>query len=338
MADATARARFVWHELITTDTKSAAAFFTKVVGWKTQTWPQNPDYTLFMSGGRMMAGLMSLPADAAAMHMPPNWLSYVSSPNVDETAKRAEVLGGKVVKAPTDIPTVGRFVVLQDPQGAVFAAFTPNPGGAAPSDTPAVGDFSWHELATTDWQGALAFYNGLFGWDATESMDMGPEMGTYQMYGWKGQTLGGMFNKSKQMPGPPSWLPYIKVKDSKTAANTAKKAGGQIINGPMQVPGGGWIAQGIDLQGAVFAVHSEPAAAKPQAAKPTTKKAAARKKSAPAKAAKAAKKAKPAKAKKSAKKASAARKAAPAKKASAKKTGAKKAGKAPAKRRAGKKR
>jgi predicted enzyme related to lactoylglutathione lyase len=145
----------------------------------------------------------------------------------------------------------------------VFAAFTP-----APSDTSAAppSDFSWHELATTDQRAALAFYQQLFGWEATSSMDMGPGMGVYQMFGWGGQPAGGIFTKPAQMPGPPSWLPYIKVPDSKKTAASVKKQGGKIINGPMEVPGGDWIAQGMDLQGAMFAVHSAKSAAASQPA------------------------------------------------------------------------
>jgi predicted enzyme related to lactoylglutathione lyase len=114
-------------------------------------------------------------------------------------------------------------------------------------------------------------------------MDMGPGMGVYQMFGWGGQSAGGIFTKPAQMPGPSSWLPYIKVSDSKKTAATVTKQGGKIINGPMEVPGGDWIAQGMDLQGAMFAVHSvksaaasrsasaaRPAKAK-RAAKPTKK-------------------------------------------------------------------
>jgi predicted enzyme related to lactoylglutathione lyase len=293
MSDAM-RCRFVWHELMTTDTRSAGSFFSKVVGWKTEAWPNNPSYTLFKAGGQIMAGLMALPEDALAMHVPPNWLSYVGVSNVDDSARKAESLGGKVVKAPSDIPTVGRFAVIQDPQGATLALFTPLAGAPAPTDAaPAIGDFSWHELVTTDWRAALTFYKALFGWEATESMDMGPDMGTYQMFGWKGKTLGGMFNKPAQMPGPPAWLPYIKVKDAKAAAATVKKLGGKIMNGPMEVPGGDLIAQGMDLQGGVFAVHSAKpaAAAKPAAsAKPAARKKAPAKKKPAAKAKPAAKK------------------------------------------------
>ena len=287
MPDVTARGRFVWHELMTTDTKSAAGFFTKVIGWKTQAWAQDPSYTMFVVKGRPMAGLMLLPEEAKAMGAPPNWLTYIGTPNVDETAQQAAALGGKILRQPADIPTIGRFAVIADPQGAVFAAFTPAQGSQA-DVPPAVGDFSWHELATSDWRAALTFYQRLFGWEETNSMDMGPEMGTYQMYGWKGKTLGGMFDKSKQMPGPPSWLPYIMVTDSKQAAATVKKLGGKIMNGPMEVPGGDWIAQGMDLQGAMFAVHSLKPAAKKEPVKPKTAKKGAGKK--PVKKAKPAKK------------------------------------------------
>jgi predicted enzyme related to lactoylglutathione lyase len=251
---------------MTTNTKSAAGFFSKVVSWKTQAWEHDPSYTMFVANGRRMAGLMLLPEDAKAMGAPPSWITYIGTPDVDETARQAASLGGKILKPATDIPRVGRFAVIQDPQGAVFSAFAP--AEAPQSDAePTIGDFSWHELPTTDWRAALTFYQQLFGWEGTSSMDMGPEMGTYQMYGLKGKTLGGMFNKPKQMSGPPAWLPYIKVADAKKAAETVKRLGGQVVNGPMEVPGGDLIAQGVDLQGAMFAVHSAKPVAKKSAGK-----------------------------------------------------------------------
>jgi len=271
MSDATIRGRFVWHELMTTDTKSASAFFSRIVGWKTRAWDQDPSYTMFVVKGRPTAGLMLLPESARQMGAPPSWVTYIGTPDVDETARQAVALGGKIMKQPADIPTIGRFAIIQDPQGAVFAAFTPVQ--AAPSTAPpTVDDFSWHELATTDWRAALTFYQRLFGWEETNSMDMGPEMGTYQMYGWKGKAIGGMFNQSKQMSGPPFWLPYIKVADSKKVAGTVKTLAGKVLHGPTEVPGGDWIVQGMDLQGAVFAVHSSKRAARSEPVKAKTPK------------------------------------------------------------------
>jgi uncharacterized protein len=277
MSDVTIRGRFLWHELQTSDTASAAGFFTKVASWKTQPMEGNDSYTLFLAGGQRVAGLMLLPEEAKAMGAPPNWLTYVGTPDVDGTVKQAESLGAKILKTPTDIPSVGRFAVLRDPQGAVFALYTPKQ--APPDGAPGVGDFSWHELATTDWRAALTFYQRLFGWEETSSMDMGPEMGIYQMYGRKGQTLGGMFTKPKQVPGPAFWLPYIKVADARKTAATSTSLGGKLVNGPMQVPGGDWVATAMDLQGAVFAVHSvtpKPAVKAPGAGKTASKKAAAK--------------------------------------------------------------
>src|SRR5437773_1647582 len=97
------RGRFVWHELMTTDLKSATAFFTKVVGWKTQSWDQNPSYTMFVFNKRPMAGLMLLPEEAKAMGAPPHWLSYIGTPDVDATAREAAALGATILKQPTDI-------------------------------------------------------------------------------------------------------------------------------------------------------------------------------------------------------------------------------------------
>ncbi len=325
MSDASVRGRFLWHELLTTNTTSAAGLYTKLIGWKTQGWEHDPKYTLFMYGPHQpMAGLMALPAEAKAVGAPPNWLSYIGTPDVDDTVRQAVAIGGKVLKAAETVPIVGRFAVLQDPQGAVFGVYTPETTPKA-DGTPGLGDFSWHELATTDWRAALSFYQRLFGWAETNAMDMGPDMGTYQMYGLKGSTFGGMFNKPAQMPGPPHWLPYIKVADSKKVAAMAGRLGAKIVNGPMEVPGGDWIAQGMDLEGAVFAVHSvksaaaapapaaKPAArtsaskAKPKAKAKTKPKAKAKPKAKP----KAKKKARPAKKK-------AARKAKPRRKARAK--------------------
>jgi predicted enzyme related to lactoylglutathione lyase len=299
MPSPTYRDPFVWHELMTSDVDAALAFYQKVIGWTKQ--PHDPSYTMLVAKTGPIAGVMLLPEEAKAMGSPPCWLIYIGTPDVDETSRRAADLGGTVLRAPADIPEVGRFAVLADPQGAVFAAFTPkNMSMNVPRAD--IGGFSWHELATTDWQAALDFYQRLFGWEKTEATDMGP-LGTYQMYGLDGHTLGGIYNKPASMAAPPHWLAYIKVPDAKKTAGMARANGGQVLNGPMEVPGGDWTAQCMDPQGVVFAVHSTKPAVKaapaPKAAakKPAAKKAAAKKRPAKKAAAK-----KPPKKKKAAKK------------------------------------
>jgi hypothetical protein len=120
---------------------------------------------------------------------------------------------------------------------------------------PVPGGWSWHELATTDREGAFKFYSALFGWVKTGDMDMG-EAGIYQMYGLGEIPMGGIYNKTHEMPVS-NWLPYAMVPNADDAAATAKKQGGTILVGPMEVPGGDRIAMMLDPQGAAFAVHSK---------------------------------------------------------------------------------
>lgn len=267
MADATIRGRFVWHELMTTDSKAAADFYARVIGWKVKPWEQNPSYLMMSMGSAPMAGVFPRPDEAS--ETPPLWYTYMATPDVDATSRQAEALGGKVMRAPSDIPTIGRFSIIRDPQGALFCAFTPLPT-QQPRNLDAqrgIGDFSWHELATTDGDAAFAFYEHLFGWKEAGSMDMGPGMGKYLMFGFGDGPVGGIFTRSGQMPAPIGWLPYIRVADAKKTAAAITKASAKVINGPMEVPGGDWITQALDLQGALFAVHSlnpaGPASAEP---------------------------------------------------------------------------
>jgi uncharacterized protein len=321
MSNAEIRGRFVWHELMTTDPQAAGTFYAKVLSWKTQ--PSGmPDYTLWVSGKTQAGGLMAQPESARQSGAPPSWLIYIGTPDVDATAAAAERLGGKVLRPPADIPSVGRFAVLSDPQGATFAIFTP---GAPPTGAPAT-DFSWHELATSDAQAALSFYSELFGWSRGPAHDMGPA-GTYQLIEHGGAQVGGAY-KLMDASKPPQWLTYISVGSVDKAAAAAKAAGGRVTQGPMEVPGGSRIAQILDPQGGAFAVH-EPA--KHAAAGTAAQKPAATRK-APAKAA--APKAPKAPARKKAAAKAKKRPVAAKRAAAKKKSPAKKAAKRPAKRKA----
>lgn len=261
------RGHFLWHELITSNPEAAKPFYRKVVGWTSQPWT-DPGYSIFMTGKAPSAGLMLMPPELKAAGAPPHWVSYIGTDDVDATVGHATTLGGQVLKGVTELAVVGKFAVLKDPQGAVFIAYTPASGGV-PSYPAALGGFSWNELATTNWQAAFAFYSALFGWEKGQGMDMGP-MGIYQILQLNGDQIGAMFNKPPEIPVP-NWLPYARVKNVAAAAAAVKGAGGQVINGPMDVPGGS-IVQLLDPQGAVFAIHTmAEAAPAPKAAKPKPK-------------------------------------------------------------------
>jgi uncharacterized protein len=196
---------------------------------------------------------MLQPEDARKMGAPPSWIGYVAVDDVDATTERVKRLGGTVYVPPSDIPNVGRFSVLADPQKAVFALFKSLQTSAAQLPEPdSAGHIGWHELLADDWQKAFGFYSELFGWQKSDAMPMG-EMGTYQMFSAGGQAIGGMFNKPPAVPAP-HWLYYFNVGDIDAAVERVWANGGQILNGPMEVPGGHWIIQGKDPQGAMFAL------------------------------------------------------------------------------------
>jgi uncharacterized protein len=243
---------FVWYELMTSDVAAAKAFYVKVVGWNTQDVPMpGMTYTLLRVGDTQIGGLMALPKEASAAGMKPCWVGYVEVDDADSAAAKVKRLGGKILGAPMDIPNVGRFAMTTDPQGAAFNLFKPAQSGQrVVSNDP--GHIGWHELHTTDWPKAFDFYTEMFGWLKGEGVDMGP-MGTYQLFTIGGVAMGGMFN-SPAAHAARFWLYYFKVGDIDAAAKRVNDNGGKITQGPHQVPGGGWIVQAADPQGAAFAL------------------------------------------------------------------------------------
>jgi uncharacterized protein len=198
--------KFVWYDVMTDDMKVAESFYTQVVGWTAKDAGM-PDggYTIFSTDTVMVGGLMPISPEARDMGVKPCWSGYIGVNDVDAYAQRVQAEGGAVHRPPEDIPGVGRFAVVADPQGAVFILFK---GNGQPDQTPAApgtpGTIGWHELYAKDGATAFAFYAKLFGWTKTEAMDMGA-MGLYQMFATGGTTVGGMMTKPPEVPMP-YWL------------------------------------------------------------------------------------------------------------------------------------
>jgi uncharacterized protein len=244
---------FVWYELMTTDLDAAAAFYGKVIGWRAQDSGQ-PDmrYTIMNAGEKMVAGVMALPPEACAAGVRPGWVGYIGTGEVDAATERVRQAGGAVHRPPADIPGIGRFSVVADPQGAVFMLFQPAGGDGSPAPAGTPGHVGWRELYAAEWVSAFDFYAAQFGWTKKEVVDIGP-MGTYQLFSAVGDAIGGMMTKPDAIPQP-AWLYYFNVDSADAAAVRVAAAGGNVMNGPMQVPGGSWILQCMDPQGAMFAL------------------------------------------------------------------------------------
>jgi uncharacterized protein len=253
---------FGWYELMTTDTAAAGKFYSSVVGWTTKDVgvPGMP-YTTFNIGEVGLAGMLTLPAEAAAMGTPPMWIGYISVDDADAYAAKITSAGGKVLKPATDVPGMLRFVVVADPQGAAFVVFNSFPGMTPPANPPKPpdpGTIGWHELLAVDLEPAWSFYSEIFGWTLVNDMDMG-QMGIYRIFSdgdaTKTMGAGGMMTKPSALPVP-VWGFYFDVDSIQAAIDRVKAGGGTIVNGPHQVPGGSWIVQGVDPQGANFALVS----------------------------------------------------------------------------------
>jgi predicted enzyme related to lactoylglutathione lyase len=257
-AASTLLGRPLWYELMTTDMKAAETFYKAVVGWTSAPFEGSPQpYTMFIRGGGIpVAGVMTRPEGIDA---PPFWAMYVGVPKLEDAVARISRLGGGALSPAIEVPTVGRMQMMRDPQGAAFYIYEPESAPQEPEAAAEVGEGSWLELMTTDAPAALAFYSELFGWQPSEAMDMG-ELGKYHMFNRPHGMIGGMMNKPAAMGDvPPNWQIYFRVPDITVATERIKANGGQILNGPMEVPGGDWIVNAMDPQGAAFALHARKA-------------------------------------------------------------------------------
>jgi hypothetical protein len=243
---------------MTTDAAAAETFYKKVVGWTSAPFDASPTpYTVFKRHGQVqVAGLMKTPA---GMNMPPFWAMYVAVPKLEDAVAHITRLGGTGLSGVIEVPTVGRLQMMKDPQGAAFYILEPTSSEGRPETAPEVGEASWHELTTTDAPAALKFYSEIFGWQPSEAMDMGP-LGKYHMFNRPHGMIGGMMNKPPEMANvPPHWMIYFRVPDINAAVERIKANGGQVVNGPMEVPGGDMVLNAIDPQGAGFSLHAKKA-------------------------------------------------------------------------------
>ncbi|SCW30693.1 hypothetical protein SAMN02927900_00443 [Rhizobium mongolense subsp. loessense] len=248
--------KFIWCELMTTDTNAAARFYSSVVGWTTKEMPMEDlpsPYTIFEADGRGVAGMMTFPAELEGQGIPPNWTGYVCVDDVDQSVKDFEANGGQIRRPPEDIPTIGRFAVVADPHGAILCIMTPLPmegdsGWEPEMGTP--GHIGWHELMAGNMEEAFAFYSKVFDWTKDHDFDMG-EMGAYRIFAEHGKQIGGMMTKPANVPMC-YWGYYFNVPAIDSAIERVNAGGGKVIVGPMEVPGGSWIINATDPQGAFF--------------------------------------------------------------------------------------
>ncbi|WP_309662382.1 VOC family protein [Sphingomonas sp.] len=253
-----AQGAFIWYELITPDAVAAKTFYDAVVGWTIEPQPSGEmDYRMITrADGGNAGGVMRLTDEMRGHGARPIWLGYVGVDDVDASVASIETAGGKALMPAFDIPDVGRIVMVTDPQGTPFYVMTPTPPADRPASVSDVFDpvkaqhVRWNELATADQDAAVQFYTSHFGWAQEGGMDMG-EMGQYLFVQQNGVGIGAIMRKPPQLPVS-LWTYYFGVDDIDRAQAAVTAGGGQILHGPMEIPGGEFSLNGLDPQGASF--------------------------------------------------------------------------------------
>jgi predicted enzyme related to lactoylglutathione lyase len=245
----------IWYELMTKDPFAARSFYSTVVGWQIDEFApadSTMDYRMISAADGLVGGVFRLTEDMCRQGASPCWMMYIGVDDVDACVTAIIAVGGAVQMPAFDIPNVGRIAMVSDPQGAplyVMRGFSNEMSTVC--DPNRVGHGAWHELHAADGPKATEFYSTQFGWNKSGAVDMGP-MGTYQLFTIGERELGGIMTDPR-FPRP-AWLVYFRVDGIESAARRIAAAGGQVIHGPMEVPGGGWIVNGLDPEGAMFAL------------------------------------------------------------------------------------
>lgn len=255
----TLQGSWIWYELMSPDPDGSKAFYEAVVGWAMTTGHGDDTNYGFIAcpDGGMTGGLMRLTAEMQQHGARTCWIGYLGVDDVDASVSAIKAAGGNCHMPPFDIEMAGRVAMVTDCCGAPFYVMTPKtpPGGGestAFSARPNPGRCGWNELLADNADHAAAFYTAQFGWTLPDAMDMGP-MGKYQFIAHDGGTIGAIMGKPDAVPAP-TWNHYFWIDSAAAAIERITAAGGKVINGPQEVPGPLWTVQGIDPQGAMFAL------------------------------------------------------------------------------------
>ncbi len=240
----------IWYDLMTEAPDAAQAFYGSIMGWTFEKMPGAPgqDYrTIAAQDGEGIGGVMKKPERA---DFTPIWAVYIGVSDVDTMAEKVKALGGNIHMGPQDIPGVGRFAYVQDPQGAMFYLMRGDSDQDSTAFAPAkTGHCSWNELVTSDQTAALEFYSKLFGWEHGGAMPMG-EMGNYTFLNHNGGMIGAVMDNSEK-GNQPYWNFALQVADIDAAKAAIEAAGGIVRMGPNELPDNqGWLIQVTDPQGA----------------------------------------------------------------------------------------
>jgi uncharacterized protein len=257
-----------WVDTNQPDPDAAAEFYGALFGWESENAmpPDSPaKYFMARIRGRDVAAISSQQQEE-----PPSWNTYVQVDSADDAAAKVREAGGTVLSEPFDVFDSGRMAVFADPQGATFSVWEPRAhlGSRVVNEH---GTVNFNDLATTDVEGAKAFYGAVFGWGL---LDMGGgggmwtlpgygdhleelNPGTRERFGEMGAPGGFIDAVASVRPadgGTAAWGVVWGVDDADAIAAKAEQLGGKVLVAPVDAP---WVRTSViaDPQGATFTAN-----------------------------------------------------------------------------------
>jgi uncharacterized protein len=248
---------WIWYELMTADPAASKAFYDGILGWDIEAQPSMPgdtEYRMINAQDGMAGGVLTLSQEMLDGGGRPGWYGYIGVDDVDATAQAVAQHGGSIHIPPSDIPGVGRFAMVADPQGVPFYIMR----GNSPEDSTAyqrmgMQHVSWNELQTSDDRAGFDFYSAVFGWQKDGGMPMPWGEYAFLRTGADPQIFGAMMPRQDDTH-PTVWNFYFRAPDADAAHAKVKELGGTPYSDPMEVPGGERVFQATDPHGIVFGI------------------------------------------------------------------------------------
>ncbi|MFN8110616.1 MAG: VOC family protein [Thermoleophilia bacterium] len=240
-----------WADMATPQLDAVTAFYTDLFGWRATSPPgADGSYRTMTLDGLDVCAVYTMSAQRAEAGEHPGWLVYLNAPALDDTARRAAELGGRVRVEPFDVPGVGRMALIADPTGGAVALWQAGPGiGARLWGQP--GAVAWNELITRDRGTAAAFLAELLGLTQEE---LPPPACYTVLHGPEGPVMGVMQMDDSWPAGVGShWMTYFAVVDTNDAIMHVHELGGTVHVAPFDSPHGR-VSVVSDPAGALFAV------------------------------------------------------------------------------------
>lgn len=246
-----------WVELGTSDVASAQRFYTELFGWNCNevSGSGNAKYFMWQKNGLDVAGMYPLSAPVTEAGIPPHWLLYFASGNVDASLHQLREAKGGVLFGPFEVGTAGRSAWCVDRHGAMFAIWQAREHiGCQIVEEP--GSLCWAELASPELDLSIQFYQIVFGWKALERKPDTRRSPTRYVE-WMANNVatgGGLQLQPDWEEFPPHWMPYFQVSDCIQTSRIAVELGGQVVYQPVNAAGVGTFALLADPQGVRFSV------------------------------------------------------------------------------------